>query len=165
MNGDDTIDPTVDYRAHPERYRIGRGERGVLTVEPYKGEILPHWRFRTPAIAQESAKAILGLFEGYKESEDFVGMDMARKFLQMGYTRSRRYANHRSGRKYAKGGDAVLPDDPDPVKAECASIFRDAWERAKADPDYRRLMALHRELYEQGAKMPPPQQQPGRGAG
>lgn len=25
---------------------------------------------------------------------------MARKFLQMGYTRSRRYANHKSGRKY-----------------------------------------------------------------
>ena len=28
---------------------------------------------------------------------------MARKFLQMGFTRARRYANHSSGRKYVKG--------------------------------------------------------------
>ena len=31
-----------------------------------------------------------------------MGMDMARKFLQMGYPRSRRYTNHKSGRKYLK---------------------------------------------------------------
>lgn len=35
----------VDYRARPEAYRVGRGEQGVLICEPYKGEILPHWRF------------------------------------------------------------------------------------------------------------------------
>lgn len=28
-------------------------------------------------------------------------MDMARKFLQMDYTRSIRYANHSSGKKYS----------------------------------------------------------------
>lgn len=38
----------------------------------------------------------------YKLEGDFVGMDMARKFLQMGYPRSRRYTNHKSGRKYLK---------------------------------------------------------------
>ena len=38
--------PGIDYRSHPERYKIARGEQGVLTVEPYKSEILPHWRFR-----------------------------------------------------------------------------------------------------------------------
>ena len=30
----------------------------------------------------------------YKKSGDFIGMDMARKFLEMGFTRARRYANH-----------------------------------------------------------------------
>jgi hypothetical protein len=25
----------IDYRAHPELYAIGRGEQGVLTVQPY----------------------------------------------------------------------------------------------------------------------------------
>ncbi len=48
---------TTDFRQHPELYRVGRGEQGVLLVQPYKSEILPHWRFRTPQIAQESADA------------------------------------------------------------------------------------------------------------
>lgn len=99
---DYTLDfKSLDMRAHPELYRVGRGEQGVLSVEPYKSEILPHWRFRTPDIAAESADAILALYNDYKQHHDFVGMDMSRKFLQMGFTRSRRYANHRSGRKYS----------------------------------------------------------------
>ncbi|HEX5692901.1 MAG TPA: DUF4385 family protein, partial [Roseiflexaceae bacterium] len=77
-------DKTLDYRAHPEAYRIGRGEQGVLTVEPYKSEILPHWRFKTEHEARESVAAIQSLYQGYKDAGDFVGMDMARKFLQMG---------------------------------------------------------------------------------
>lgn len=90
----------TDFRVHPELYRIGRGEQGVLSVQPYKAEILPHWRFATVEAAQESAEKIYAMFVEYREKEDFVGMDMARKFLQMGYTRARRYANHPSGRKY-----------------------------------------------------------------
>ena len=70
-------------------------------MEPYKSEILPYWRFKTVAEARVSAAKIYALFLAYKGSEDFVGMDMARKFLQMGYTRARRYANHPSGWKYA----------------------------------------------------------------
>lgn len=139
---------SIDFRARPELYRIGRGEQGVLTVQPYKGEILPHWRFRTPELARASAEAIYDLFLQYKAQGDFVGMDMARKFLQMGYTRSRRYANHRSGRKYAADGRTILPVEPDPVKEEVAAIFREAWQRARADPEYRRLMERHRSLHE-----------------
>ena len=44
----------VDFREHPERYRIGKGEQGVLIAEPYKSELLPLWRFKTPAIARTS---------------------------------------------------------------------------------------------------------------
>lgn len=90
----------LDLRKHPELYTVGRGEQGVLMVEPYKGEILPHWRFKTPEIATESSEKIYELFLEYKKKGDFVGMDMARKFLQMGYTRARRYTNHKGGRKY-----------------------------------------------------------------
>jgi hypothetical protein len=147
---------SIDFRAHPELYRIGRGEQGVLLVRPYKGELLPHWRFRTPDLARASAAAIFGLFLRYKAEGDFVGMDMARKFLQMGYTRARRYANHRTGRKYAEDGATILPPQPDPVKAESAEIFRGAWERAKADPEYRRLMERHRERHETAAAGSPP---------
>ena len=144
----------IDFRERPDLYRIGRGEQGVLLVEPYKSEILPHWRFRTPEIAQRSATAILGLFRAYRAKRDFVGMDMARKFLQMGYTRARRYANHRGGRKYArgkgrKGGGPVLPRAPDPVKAQSAAIFYQAWRKAVADRTYQALMRRHRDLHEQ----------------
>ena len=101
MSFDGSLDfDSIDFRAHPELYRIGRGEQGVLSVQPYKGEILPHWRFRTPELARESAEAIHGLFRRYRAEGDFVGMDMARKFLQMGFTRARRYTNYKGGRKY-----------------------------------------------------------------
>src|SRR5690349_3730179 len=126
----------IDFRQHPERYRIGRGEQGVLLVEPYKSELLPHWRFKTPAEARRSANKLYKLFLGYRDAGDFVGMDMARKFLQMGYTRSRRYANHKSGRKYAEGTHKVLKRELDPVKAESAAIFYAKWKQAREDKVY-----------------------------
>ena len=138
----------IDFRRHPELYRIGVGEQGVLLVEPYKSEILPHWRFKTPEVARVSADAIYHLFEQYRDADDFVGMDMARKFLQMGFTRSRRYANHRTGRKWSKGREAVLPADPDEEKAESARIFHERYTAAKSDPRYRELMERHREAHE-----------------
>ena len=89
----------INFREQPEKYRVGRGEQGVLMVEPYKSEILPHWRFKTPDIAKESSEKIYQLFRDYQENDDFVGMDMARKFIQMGYTRARRYANYKGGKE------------------------------------------------------------------
>jgi hypothetical protein len=94
----------IDFRKHPQLSNIGRGEQGVLIAEPYKSEILPYWRFATPSEAQKSAQKIYTLFLGYAKQDDFVGMDMTRKFLQMGFTRARRYANHPSGIKYDKSG-------------------------------------------------------------
>ena len=141
---------TTDFRKHPALYRVGRGEQGVLLVEPYKSEILPHWRFRTPEIAHESAETIWNLFVQYRDGEDFVGMDMARKFLQMGFTRSRRYANHRSGRKYDQVTGKPLPQEADSEtseKAESARIFKWSLDRTAADPIYRRALAAHRAEY------------------
>ncbi len=139
---------TLDFRRQPELYRVGRGEQGVLLVEPYKSELLPHWRFKTPELARASARKLYAQFLEYKRQGDFVGMDMARKFLQMGYTRSRRYANHKSGRKYEADGKTVAPRVPDPVKAESARIFKAAWERVKSDPVYVAAKAQHRQRYE-----------------
>ena len=151
----------MDFRKQPELYRIGKGEQGVLLVEPYKSEILPHWRFRTPEIARASSEKIYQLFLDYLQAEDFVGADMARKFLQMGYTRSRRYANHRSGKKYdgpvpddKKGqsgahGREELPREEDPVKAASAAIFKEKWQQAKKNENYQRLKESFRRKYEQ----------------
>ncbi|MBD2077935.1 DUF4385 domain-containing protein [Phormidium sp. FACHB-592] len=138
----------IDFRQQPELYQIGRGEQGVLLVEPYKSEILPYWKFKNPDIARQSADKIYSLFAQYKAEDDFVGMDMARKFLQMGYTRSRRYANHKSGRKYASGSKTVLPREEDPLKAQSARIFYEKWQLAKTDPVYVRLAVRHRNQYE-----------------
>lgn len=150
----------TDFRKNPELYRIGKGEQGVLLVEPYKSEILPHWRFKTPEMARESSEHIYGMFLDYLRQNDFIGADMARKFLQMGYTRSRRYANHRTGQKYdgpvpddKKGqsgahGREQLPLDPDPVKAESARIFKEKWDQAKENESYQQQMNEFRKQYE-----------------
>lgn len=137
----------LDLRKNPELYRVGIGEQGVLLVEPYKSEILPHWRFKTPEIARESSEKIFELFLGYKKQKDFVGMDMARKFLQMGITRARRYANHKSGRKYDKETGKELPKDLDPIKAESAKIFQEKYYFAKNDEVYQIMLKEHKELY------------------
>jgi hypothetical protein len=151
----------IDFREHPELYRIGKGEQGVLLVQPYKSEILPYWKFKTPQDAKESSKKIYTLFKQYKKAKDFVGMDMARKFLQMGYTRSRRYANHKTGKKYdgpvpddKKGqsgahGRKILPREIDEVKAQSAAIFYDVWQKAKEDKTYQKMMSAHKERYSQ----------------
>jgi hypothetical protein len=130
----------VDLRAHPERYWIGRGEEGVLTAQPYKSELLPLWRFRTKEIATTSSKALWTAFVAYGEAGDFVGMDLARKFLQMGYTRARRYANHASGKKYAADG-TIAPREVDEEKAAAADVFHKVWRKAVADPMYKKLRA------------------------
>lgn len=138
----------VDFRLHSEKYVVGRGEQGVLIAEPYKSEILPYWKFATPQKAAESAEKIYELFIGYKKADDFVGMDMARKFLQMGFTRSRRYANHASGNKY-NDDRSICPQDEgseDSEKAQSARIFYNYYVKAKDDPEYQRRLAIHKSI-------------------
>lgn len=129
----------VDYRQHPELYRVGKGEQGVLICEPYKSEILPHWRFRTPELATESSQKIFELFINYLNQDDFVGADMARKFLQMGFTRSRRYANYKGGRKYTTTHELLERGTGEQVKAESATIFYEVWRKAEHTPKYHTL--------------------------
>lgn len=130
----------TDFRQRPDLYRVGRGEQGVLLVEPYKSELLPHWRFKTPEIARESSQEIYERFLAYKADGDFVGMDMSRKFLQMGYTRARRYANHSSGRKYECPGSGEVreqsEDALDGDKAQAARIFYEKYVLARDDEYY-----------------------------
>lgn len=150
----------LDLRKNPELYAIGKGEQGVLLVEPYKSEILPHWRFKNPEIATASSQKIYQLFLDYLDQDDFVGADMARKFLQMGYTRSRRYANYKGGKKYV----GPVPDDKkgqsgshgrlqherqaeDPIKAASARIFKAAWNSAKTHSEYIKQKAAFLEKY------------------
>ena len=133
--------PDTDYRENPHLYKVGRGQQGVLICQPYKSELHIHWRFKTPEQAKQSAQTIYMMFLDYLKQEDFVGADMAKKFLHMGYTRSRRYANHRDGKKWTKetGEWKILPQEPDAMtceKAQSAEIFKVAWVEARTNKKY-----------------------------
>jgi hypothetical protein len=128
-----------------------------LTCEPYKSEICAYWRFRTPEIARESARKIEEMFNGYLDAMDdakvikkdaeyeqgnvewqraFVGADMSRKFIQMGMTRAKRYANHASGKKYAADGTIIPIVKLDEEKLAASEIFKEVWNRVRLDPRY-----------------------------
>ena len=81
------------------------------------------------------------MYDDYKQQEDFIGMDMCRKFLEMGFTRARRYANHRSGKKYDSNGN-IKPQEPDAMtceKAVSAQIFKLQRDEVVADPVYQTM--------------------------
>lgn len=109
---------------------------------------MPYWAFRTVPIARNSSEVLWVIFESYVERKDFVGADMTRKFIQMGMTRARRYANHKGGRKYAKGtGDKLAKwagGSEEDVrkrreKEEASEIFKVVWRRCIEYEDYKQL--------------------------
>ena len=126
------------FRPNDIRYRIGRGEQGVLLVRPYTDVICRHWRFKTLKEARVSSQKIFDMYLDYRILKDFVGMDMCRKFLEMGFTRARRYANHKDGKKYGKDGK-VLPQEKDwatSEKAKSAKRFKEFRDLVTQDEFY-----------------------------
>ena len=142
------FDYDLDYKSldftNPETrklYRIGRGEQGVLLVRPYTEDICQHWRFKDVPTANKSSHKIYQMFCNYRRQKDFIGMDMARKFLEMGFTRARRYANHNSGRKYDVS-KTILPQEDDALtseKAQAAQVFKKVRDLAAYDPEYQMM--------------------------
>ena len=55
------------FMPNDKRYRIGRGEQGVLLVRPYTDDICKHWRFKTPSEAFISSTKILFEYHVYKD--------------------------------------------------------------------------------------------------
>lgn len=139
----------IDYRLHPELYRVGRGEQGVLICEPYKSEIGQFWRFKNVEIAKESSDKIISLFKQYLIHGDFVGADMARKYLQMGFTRARRYANYKGGKKYDKENNyrQLERGTGDAEKANAAEIFYTRWKQTESNKVYSKLKVEWKEKY------------------
>ena len=139
----------IDFKKQENKYmyRIGRGEQGVLLVRPYTDIICKHWRFKTPDTARRSAEKIYRMFESYKNKGDFIGMDMCRKFLEMGFTRARRYANHKDGKKY-NPDRTIKPQEPDALtsdKALSAKIFKNIRDLAAYDETYQTMRKQWRE--------------------
>ena len=124
-----------------KKYRIGRGEQGVLLVRPYTDDICKYWKFKTEPIAKKSAHKIYEMYADYRAKNDFVGMDMCRKFLEMGFTRARRYANHKDGKKYDDNGN-IRPQELDALvsqKAISARIFKTYRDLCTTDEYYIQL--------------------------
>jgi hypothetical protein len=131
-------------------YRIGRGEQGVLLVRPYTNDICKYWRFKTLKEAEVSSQKIFDMYLDYRIQKDFIGMDMCRKFLEMGFTRARRYANHKDGNKYDSNGK-VKPQEKDwatSEKAKSARRFKEFRDLVTKDEFYISLRKNWRE-YEQ----------------
>ena len=112
----------IQFKPNDKRYRIARGEQGGLLLRPYTNDICKHLRFKTHNEAVISSHKIFNMYLEYRIKKDFVGMDMCRKFLEMGFTRARRYANHKDGRKYKNG--KVLPQEKDWATSEKARSAR-----------------------------------------
>ncbi|KAK2624369.1 hypothetical protein QTJ16_006319 [Diplocarpon rosae] len=97
------------------------------------------------SVAQTSSQTLWGKFLGFYELEDFVGMDMTRKFIQMGMTRSKRYANYKGGRKYVDSKEKGVKNlkstghDGKEEKEAASQIFREVWERCKEHEGYQRM--------------------------
>lgn len=77
---------------------------------------------------------------------------MARKFIQMGMTRARRYANHKGGKKYDRSARVVERDGGERVelpkskghldmgeKEEASLVFKAVWEECRSDKAYVKL--------------------------
>ena len=144
--GSDGPEYDTDFRENPEEYEIGRGEEGVFKVKPYKSELLPLWSYKDEESARESAEAIYERYEEYREDGDFPGMDMARKYLQMGYTRAMRYAKYPGGTKYDDDGEELEPERwADEDKRESALVFEKYWERVREDERYQEANERHRD--------------------
>ncbi|WP_103019750.1 DUF4385 family protein [Salinibacter altiplanensis] len=139
----------TDFRAHPEAYRYDSSEKGVFKVQPYKDELLPDWGFKDEAAAEASVEALRARYETYRSQDDFVGMDMVRKYLRMGFTRAMRYAKYSGGRKYEDDGTKRDPEQwAAPEKRAAAVVFRDAWRALTDDPAYQCLKEHHQnEVY------------------
>lgn len=67
-------------------------------------------------------------------------MNMARKFIRMGITRAKRYANHKGGRKYDKNGKKLEMEDHEgrKEKLEVSEVFREIWVRCSEHEEYQR---------------------------
>jgi Domain of unknown function (DUF4385) len=83
----------------------------------------------------------------YLKAGDFPRCRHGPQFLQMGWTRPRRYTDHRGGRKYDWKTGEQLPRSEDTEKASAAAFY-ERYGAARQDPEFVRQKELHRERYE-----------------
>jgi hypothetical protein len=128
----------IDFREHPELYPAASETVDVMQVEPYISELLPHFAYDTADAAGESAAWLYEFYVRYKESGEFVGMDVARRLLYRGFTEAKRHTANTAETEQA------VPLRPPP-----ASIFWKTYRMVDNDPDYEAMRAAHEAKYQQ----------------
>lgn len=123
----------------------------------FNKHLTKHWNFKTPQTTYQSCRKIYSIFinlignlREYKNKmkthsysktivSEFIKLDLCRKFLQMGYSRSMRYYYHKNGRKLRQVGNKwqVLPYDYDEEKRESAVIFKEYLKKVNKNKIYR----------------------------
>jgi hypothetical protein len=138
----------TDFRKHPQKYRVGRETTTVLLAEPYKSELLDRLAYENYREASRSAQAIFRLFEAYRSKEDFIGMDMAKKVLYVGFVNARREAARQAVVKDSGGQTRPLaPDWMSADKSRAATVFFRYYRRIIRDPKYLNARRRHLVLY------------------
>ena len=134
----------LDFRTNPDRYRHTSDERGAFKIEPYKSELLPEWGISDRDAAEAGAEALYERYEQYRADDDLVGMDMARKYLQMGWTRAMRYAKYPGGKKYEQKDGERVEREPqryyDEEKHEIALLYKEYLDRVRDDEAYQQAI-------------------------
>lgn len=74
----------LNFKKEPSFYRVGTEETGIHVVEPYASLILKQFAVDTLGETKKTVIHVEHLFKTFKEENDFIGMDMARKYLQLG---------------------------------------------------------------------------------
>lgn len=81
-------DHNTNYRENPLLYHYTPECSGMYICKPYCEEILNIWKFSSKSTAEQSAKNIYNIFLKYLDFGDFVGCDIARKYLQAGFQKN-----------------------------------------------------------------------------
>ena len=107
-------DHNINYRQQPEFYVYTKDCGGMYTCEPYKTEIIKHWKFMSEDAALKASLKLFNMFREYVKNRDFVGSDMIRKYFQTGATKK------------------VIPK-------ECREIFKKYYQKTTLDSGYNDL--------------------------
>lgn len=107
----------INYGKQPLKYEVTNDCGGMYTCEPYKAKFLQVWKFSTTKAAFASAKSIKRMFLDFLACEDFVGADLAKKYLRAGSTR-------------------------DSVPKSSRKIFKEVYDEVSANSDYDSLKKL-----------------------
>lgn len=83
-----------DTRARVSRHApVAPPKSSSRLLEPYRSQMSPHWRYKTPELARESAERLYAMFEAYLLADDLMGAQMACRLLGMGARRARAYGS------------------------------------------------------------------------